>query len=226
MVRFGWLRMAVAGAVMLTATMTATAAAVVPTAPQTSRPGPDTGSTTRSGGPASPRSQFPGFVLDQGRYRTSPHGFLWERGKVTRIDVPGAVLTVALDINNRAQVVGQYLDADGRVHGYLWDKGRFTTIDVPGAPLTTAEGLNNRGQIVGFTADDLDLSSARGFLLAKGIKGPVTPISVPGAPRTVANGLNDRGQIVGIYENPNATPSRQRAGGQPLPGMGQALTAR
>ena len=51
-----------------------------------------------------------------------------------RIDVPGAVLTVALDINNRAQVVGQYLDADGGVHGYLWDKGRFTTIDVPGAP--------------------------------------------------------------------------------------------
>jgi hypothetical protein len=183
MVRFGWLRMAVAGAVMLTATMTATAAAVVPTAPQTSRPGPDTGSTTRSGGPASPRSQFSGFVLDQGRYRTSPHGFLWDRGKVIRIDVPGA-------------------------------------------PLTTAEGINDRGQVVGFTADDLDLMGARGFLLAKGVKGPVTPISVPGAPRTVVGGLNDRGQIVGVYENPNATPSRQRAGGQPLPGMGQALTAR
>lgn len=85
--------------------------------------------------------------------------------------------------------------------------GRFTTIGIPGAALATAQGINVRGQIVGYTANDLNLTGARGFVLAKGIKGPFTPISVPGAPRTVANGLNNRGQVVGIYENPNATPS-------------------
>jgi probable HAF family extracellular repeat protein len=71
------------------------------------------------------------------------------RGKFTRIDFPGASLTVASGINNRGQVVGGYLDAEGRPHGFLWDKGRFTTIDVPGAPNTVAFGINDRGQIVG-----------------------------------------------------------------------------
>ena len=59
-------------------------------------------------------------------------GFLRnERGRFTTIHVPGAVQTQAFGINNRGQVVGEYLDADGRFHGYLWEKGRFTTIDGP-----------------------------------------------------------------------------------------------
>jgi hypothetical protein len=82
-----------------------------------------------------------------------------------------------------------------------------------------ARDLNNRGQVAGFTLapTELDpLAGARGFLLAKGIKGPYTPIDVPGAPRNVVSGLNDRGQLVGAYENTNATPSPQAPGMQPL----------
>jgi probable HAF family extracellular repeat protein len=338
-VRGGRLRRAVAGAVVLTALTTAPAAAMVPpvqtSASQTSRPDSGTASTARSGDPTGPRTQFPGFVLDRGRYRTieateagvwqfpfdindrgqisgeyvrvgsdgipdsesgflrdargrtsvldvpgakgteatklnnrgqiagtfstdtpvvndtaSPHGYLWDRGKVTRIDVPGAmgtaaggvndrgqvvggyadaagavhaflwdrgrfttidapgaVQTTATDINNRAQVVGQYLDTGGRVHGFRWEKGRLVTIDAPGSPLTTADGINDRGQIVGATFNDLDLTGARGFLLATGVEGRFTPISFPGAPRTIASGINDRGQIVGFYENPTFTPT-------------------
>jgi uncharacterized membrane protein len=101
-------------------------------------------------------------------------------------------------------VVGGYTGPDGTVHGYLWDRGRFTTIDVPGA-VTTAQGINDLGQIVGYTTADLDLTGARGFLLAKGVRGPFTPVSVPAAPRTIANGLNNHGQVVGVYEDPNAT---------------------
>jgi hypothetical protein len=68
------------------------------------------------------------------------------------------------------------------------------------------------------------MAGARGFLLAKGARGPATPISFPGAPRTIATGINDQGQIVGFYENPDVPPSRQPTGGQPRPGMGPALT--
>jgi probable HAF family extracellular repeat protein len=143
------------------------------------------------------------------------HGYLWDKGRFTTIDAPGAVRTAAFDVNNRRQVVGHYLDTGGAMHGFLWERGRFVTIDAPGAPLTTAEGINDRGQIVGFSAAGLDLTGARGFLLAKRVTGPFTPISVPGAPRTVAEGINNRGQIVGFYENPNATPSPRRAGTQP-----------
>jgi hypothetical protein len=35
-------------------------------------------------------------------------GFLLDRGKFTRIDVPGALSTEAVGINDRRQVVGQY----------------------------------------------------------------------------------------------------------------------
>jgi probable HAF family extracellular repeat protein len=144
------------------------------------------------------------------------HGYLWDKGRFATIDAPGAVLTAAFDVNNRAQVVGQYRDAGGAVHGFLWERGRFVTIDGPGAQLTTAEGVNDRGQVVGISADDLDLTGARGFLLAKGIKGPFTPIGFPGAPRTVAEGINNRGVIVGFYENPRATPSQQATDPPPM----------
>jgi hypothetical protein len=79
--------------------------------------------------------------------------------------------------------------------------------------------LNNRGQVVGYTLAPTEadpLAGARGFLLAKGVKGPFTPIDVPGAPRNLVFGLNDRGQIVGVYENTAATPSPQPPSAPPM----------
>jgi probable HAF family extracellular repeat protein len=259
------------------------------------RAGPDAGAGRRAdpAGPRPRRRQpDPRFLLDRGRYatieapnpdvrlfpfdinnrgqltgeyiRVGPDG-MWDRGRVTTIEIPGAdpVRTEPIGVNNRGQVVGPYLDRNGTLHGFVWDKGRLTTIDVPGATSTSptavndrgqvlgvytdAAGtfhgfvlrrgrlvsfdapdqgdfllpldINNRGQIVGYTVDDpVTLAGARGFLLAKGARGPVTTISFPGAPRTIATGINDQGQIVGFYENPNAPPSRPAAARLPTPG--------
>ena len=76
-----------------------------------------------------PTARTAAFVKDPD---ARPRSFLLDRGRFTRIDVPGATLTVAHGVNDRGQVVGVYLDAGGRGHGFLWEKGRFTTIDVPG----------------------------------------------------------------------------------------------
>jgi hypothetical protein len=96
----GRLRLAVAGAVTLTALTTATSAAMAPpvqtSTPQMSRPDPGTASSARSGDPTRPRTQFPGFVLDRGRYRT-----------IEAAD-PGAKGTEAVKLNNRGQIVGFY----------------------------------------------------------------------------------------------------------------------
>lgn len=37
----------------------------------------------------------------------------------TQIDVPGAAVTLAVEINKRGQMVGAFIDAAGEVHGFL-----------------------------------------------------------------------------------------------------------
>jgi hypothetical protein len=122
-----------------------------------------------------------------GEYQTPDgkfHGFRWERGRITTIDAPGAAGTSLTDINDRGQILGARLEPDGTGRGFVLDRGRFVTFRAPDAPLTFPYDLNNRGQIVGYalapTAAD-PLAGARGFLLAKGARGPLTPIDVPGA---------------------------------------------
>jgi uncharacterized membrane protein len=74
------------------------------------------------------------------------HAFVWDRGRVTRFDVPGSLSTGALGINNSGQITGAYDDAGG--HGFLLQRGRYTTIDAPGRTVTDAWGINDRGEIV------------------------------------------------------------------------------
>jgi probable HAF family extracellular repeat protein len=48
------------------------------------------------------------------------HGFVYDRGVFTSLDVPGASATVAFGINARGQIVGAYDDTDtGVFHGFL-----------------------------------------------------------------------------------------------------------
>ena len=149
------------------------------------------------------------------------HGFLWHKGRFTTIDKPGAATTSLIDINDRGQILGAYAGDDGVLHNFLLDRGRYTSFDAPGVPVTWARDLNNRGQVAGFTlapTEEDPLAGARGFVLAKGVKGPFTPIDVPGAPRNVVFGLNDRGAIAGAYENTAAQPTPQPT---PTPPMGR-----
>jgi uncharacterized membrane protein len=79
-------------------------------------------------------------------------GFLLDQGRVTTLDVPGALSTLALGINNRGQIVGVYSD-EAIGHGFLLQKDTFTVIDAPGAVLSTAAfSINDRGQVLGLTA--------------------------------------------------------------------------
>ncbi len=117
----------------------------------------------------------------------------------TTIDVPGATLTSASRINNRGQIVGGYVDADGNGHGFLLDKGVFTTIDVPGATGTGVFGINNSGAIAGVY---LAGGTEHGFLLDHGV---FTTIDPPGSTLTDAFDINNRGQIVGHYVDANGT---------------------
>jgi uncharacterized membrane protein len=98
------------------------------------------------------RGQVVGYWDD--RYQTptiepgTRHGFVWDRGRLTKFDVPGSLATGALGINNAGHITGSYDDAAGRHHGFVLRRGRFTTIDAPGRMVTDAWGINDRGDIV------------------------------------------------------------------------------
>jgi len=141
---------------------------------------------------AVPRSPFPAFVLERGRYTD------FEASDPAVSLVPGS-------INDRGKIAGEYL-APTRESGFLRDtRGRITRIDLPGAAGTQVDKINDRGQIVGNYSEQaasLPNATSRGFLLRR---GKVTRIDVPGAMNTVPHGINDRGQVVGKYTDAGGT---------------------
>ena len=81
---------------------------------------------------------------------TTSFGFLDEGGVITTIDPFGSTFTQALGVNNLGEIVGFYVDANGKQHGYIDNSGVFTSFDPPGSASTTINGLNDKGDIVGF----------------------------------------------------------------------------
>jgi probable HAF family extracellular repeat protein len=66
-------------------------------------------------------------------------------GAFTTIDVPGAMLTFPLGINDRGHVVGMYRDANQVGHGFLYRDGAITMIDHPLASSDLGPGRRRPG---------------------------------------------------------------------------------
>lgn len=112
----------------------------------------------------------------------------------TTIDPPGAVFSIAVDINDSGQIVGRYQDTAGINHGFLLSNGVYSPFDVPGASgFTGAVGINSKGQIVG---SYLLNNVGHSFLLSG---GTFTTIDPPAGHGSGANGINRNGDIVGSY---------------------------
>ena len=156
------------------------------------------------------RGEIAGVYADDSDGTPRIRGFLMKNGRVTRIDVPGAMATAPFGINDLGQVVGGWVAPDatvnpvtgetGPVHGFVWDRGRITKFDVPGATTTAPYEINNRGAIVGNYADGA--GAQHGFVLRRGV---VATIDHPGATDTPdmtgtrVVGIDDRGRLVGSY---------------------------
>src|SRR5947209_2885108 len=70
----------------------------------------------------------------------------------TRIDPPGATMTIPLAINNSGEVVGYYHNSTGS-YGFIEEKGVFISIAPPSATSTLATGINNSGEAIGYYDD-------------------------------------------------------------------------
>jgi len=91
---------------------------------------------------------------------TANHGFLWTRDKGMKDlgTLPGDVISGALSINNKAQVVGVSIDANFNLRAYIWQNGQMSDLNelIPAnanLTLVLACGINDGGQIVGLAVD-------------------------------------------------------------------------
>lgn len=126
---------------------------------------------------------------------TAVEGKVNPTGPIT-IDLPGASRTLALDINERGEIVGRYTRA-GQNHGFLRDaRGNITTIGYPGSSFSVASSINDRGDILGWYSLPSAPAVRHGFVLEHGV---FTSFDPPGSTFTNPLGINNRGEITGRF---------------------------
>ena len=113
--------------------------------------------------------------------------------------LPGDDQSLALDINNRGQVVGRSGIWDpgcetGECNAVLWEKGTVTDLGRrAGDDYSEARAINNQGEIVGLSG-----SSDSGNHAVLWDNGFITDLGMlPGDDSASASGINERGQIIG-----------------------------
>jgi hypothetical protein len=123
------------------------------------------------------------------------HGFLYDSGTITQLDVPGAAVTQPRAINDSGEIAGDWTDSAGVTHGFLWTAAQgFTLFDAPQATLTSITAINSSGVTVGYFSDG---KADHGFILDA--RGVVTILEAPQASSTIPNGINATGQVTGLY---------------------------
>jgi hypothetical protein len=121
-------------------------------------------------------------------------------GTITSFSVPGAVSTVAFQLNNSNQLlVGYYIDSSGILHGYYRDANGALhfPIDPPGSTQTVLFGPNDRNWVVGRYADSAGVTHGLFFVPPNNF----FTFDYPGSTFTSLNGINDQGFICGRYRD-------------------------
>ena len=126
------------------------------------------------------------------------HSFFLSSGTFTEYDVPGAVQTNLLSINDAGDFTGAFdPDGSGIFQAFVGRGGTLTSYSVPELLWTLAYEINNSKQLaVGYFID------ASGILHGqyRDANGALHfPIDPTGSVATVLFGLNDRNWVVGRY---------------------------
>ena len=142
------------------------------------------------------------------------------REVTTKIDVPGAVVTIASGMNGEGVIVGWFcrqLPCNAtRQRGFLLSEGEFTYIDVPNSADRPAIGTQPRyispqGVVIGayFTLEDgasVAMPRYRGFAWYEGaftyFDAPDWIYDNPASPHSIIpRAINSKGQIVGCIHD-------------------------
>jgi uncharacterized membrane protein len=126
------------------------------------------------------------------------HSFFLSGGTFTEYDVPGALQTNLLSINDAGDFTGGFdPDGSGIFQAFVSVGGAITSFSVPGALSTFAYEINNSTHlVVGYYIDSSGI--LHGIYRDK--NGVLHfPIDPSGSTATVLFGLNDRNWVVGRY---------------------------
>ena len=127
------------------------------------------------------------------------HSFFLSGGTFTEYDVPSAIQTNLLSINDAGDFTGGFdPDGSGIFQAFVSVGGTLTSFSVPGAARGTfAYEITNSGQlVVGYFIDSSGI--LHGYY--RDANGALHfPIDPPGSTATVLFGLNDRNWVVGRY---------------------------
>jgi len=126
------------------------------------------------------------------------HSFFLSGGTFTEYDVPGAIQTNLLSINDAGDFTGGFdPDGSGIFQGFVSVGGTITSFSVPGAISTFAYEMNNSQQlVVGYFIDGSGI--LHGYY--RDANGALHfPIDPSGSTATILFGLNDRNWVVGRY---------------------------
>ena len=105
----------------------------------------------------------------------------------------------AYGINNRGEVVGYWIQADG-TRAFLYSGGGLTDLGSLGGTNHYALNINSSGQVVGFGENGTN--GARAFLFSN---GSLTNLGAMGGVNSYAYGINDGGQVAGYVDYTNGS---------------------
>jgi hypothetical protein len=125
------------------------------------------------------------------------HSFFLSNGTFTEYDVPGALQTNLLSINDAGDFTGGFDDGSGIFQAFISVGGTITSWNVPGALSTFAYEINNSRQLaVGYYIDSSGILHGYYRDASGALHFPIDP---SGSVGTVLFGLNDKNWVVGRY---------------------------
>jgi uncharacterized membrane protein len=139
------------------------------------------------------------YVISDG----TVHSFFWSGGTFTEYDVPGALQTNLLSINDTGEFTGGFDDGSGIFQAFVGRGANLTTWTVPGAALTLAYEINNNKKLaVGYYIDAAGILHGYYRDSAGALHFPIDP---SGSAATVLFGLNNKNWVVGRYADSAGT---------------------
>ena len=141
-------------------------------------------------------------VGDYGTSDGNLHGFFLSGGTFTGFDIPGAVFTAVLSINEPVAFAGTFVDGSGIQQAFVSVGGTLTLFSVPAAVATLAYDINDSKRlVVGYYIDSSGI--LHGYY--RDSDGTLHfPIDPTGSVGTILFGDNNRNWVVGRYADAQA----------------------